>query len=307
MRRFKNILVVYGDHVGADDVLSRAIALAHANGAQLTLADVLSEQYATIAEVAERRKRLCRLVPAIEAEGITEIAVEVFVGTPFLKIIQQVLRAGHDLVITSADGGASLRRLYFGSTATHLMRKCPCPVWIIKPNHPHPYANILACIDPKTNEGSGNELDEKILELATSLAVTNGAKLHIVHAWEVEGEDRDTVKSEVHDYMRDSILQKHEALHRSRVDQLLANYPLATIRHHVHMPRATPQRAILDLVETQDIDLIVMGTVSRIGIAGLLIGNAAETFLSVVQCGVFTVKPKGFITPVILEKVMENT
>lgn len=307
MHRFKNILAVYGDHVGADDVLSRAVALAQANDARLTLVDVLPEKYATGAALAERQKRLGRLVPSIEVEGVRKIAVEVFVGTGFLKIIQQVLRANHDLVVASADDGAYLRSLYFGSTATHLMRKCPCPVWIIKPNQPHRYANILACIDPKTNQGSGNELDEKILDLATSLAVTNFAKLHIVHAWEVEGKDRDTVRSEVPNDVLMSILAKHEALHRARVDQLLSGYALAAIEHEVHMPRATPQRAILELVDMHDVDLIVMGTVSRTGIAGLIIGNAAESILSVVHCGVFTVKPKGFITPVTLEPVMQNT
>ena len=307
MRRFKNILAVYGDNIGADDVLSRAVALAPANGARLTLVDALPQRYATLAELAERRKRLARLVPAVETEGVKELSVEVFVGIPFLNIIQQVLRADHDLVIASADGGVSLRNLHFGSTATHLMRKCPCPVWIVKPGQSDQYSSILAGIDPKTNEHSGNELDQKILDLATSLALTNDAELHIVHAWEVDGKDRDTVSSEVRDETRKSILLKHEALHRDRVDELLASYPLATIRHQVHMPRATPQRAILDLVDTHDIDLIVMGTVSRTGIAGLIIGNAAEMILSVVKCGVFTVKPKGFITPVILEQEMENT
>ncbi len=298
MHRFKNILAVYGDHVGADDVLGHAVALARANGARLTLIDVLPEQYATDAELAERRKRLDRLVPSIESEGVGPVAAEVHVGIAFLKIIKRVLGAGHDLVIASADDGAGLRRLYFGSTATHLMRKCPCPVWIIKPDQPHRYANILACIDPKTNEGSGNELDEKILDLATSLAAANAATLHVVHAWEVEGKDRDTVRSEIQNATLEAILAKHEALHRSRVDRLLARYASRGIELHVHMPRATPQRAILELVEAQNVDLIVMGTVSRTGIAGLLIGNAAESILSVVHCGVFTVKPKGFVTPV---------
>lgn len=307
MHRFKNILAVYGDHVGADDVLSQAVALARVNGARLTLIDVLPEQYATDAELAERRKRLGRLAPSIEAEGVGAVAVEAFIGTAFLTIIKRVLSANHDLVIASANDGPSLRRFYFGSTATHLMRKCPCPVWIIKPNQPHRFANILACIDPKTNEGSGNELDEKILDLATSLAASNAAKLHIVHAWEVEGKDRDTVRSEVHDDTLKSILARHEAFHRGRVDRLLAKYSLGALQFQVHMPRATPQRAILELVETHDIDLIVMGTVSRTGIAGLIIGNAAESILGVVHCGVFTVKPKGFVTPVVLDPVLENS
>jgi len=307
MHRFKNILAVYGDHVGADDVLSRSVVLARANDARLTIIEVLPVKYTTKAAVTERKKLLNRLVPTIELEGVTDIAVKVCVGEPFLEIIRQVLRTKHDLVMASAEGGSPLRSFYFGSTATHLMRKCPCPVWIVKPNYPHRYANILACIDPKSSKESGNELDEKILDLATSLALTNASNLHVVHAWEVEGEDRDALSSELHNETYVSILRKHEALHLSRVNEILAGYPIATINHHIYTPRGTPQCAILDLVELYDIDLIVMGTVRRTGIAGLIIGNNAETILSVVQCGVFTVKPMGFVTPVILEKVLERS
>ena len=146
-----------------------------------------------------------------------------------------------------------------------------------------------------------NELDKKILDLATSLAVSNDADLHVVHAWEVEGKDRDTLASEIRDETRSTILLRHENEHRVQVDELLAPYPLATLRHHVHMPRALPQRGIVETVENHDIDLIVMGTISRTGISGMFIGNAAENVLSAVRCGMLTVKPEGFVTPVMLE------
>jgi nucleotide-binding universal stress UspA family protein len=41
-----------------------------------------------------------------------------------------------------------------------------------------------------------------------------------------------------------------------------------------------------------------MGTVSRTGIRGLIIGNTAETILRSVRCSVLAVKPEGFVTPV---------
>ena len=71
--------------------------------------------------------------------------------------------------------------------------------------------------------------------------------------------------------------------------------------HRLHMPRGMPQRVIVELVDQHNVDLIVMGTVSRTGIPGLIIGNAAETVLSVVRCGVLTVKPEGFVSPVTIE------
>jgi len=47
-----------------------------------------------------------------------------------------------------------------------------------------------------------------------------------------------------------------------------------------------------------DIDLIVMGTVCRTGIAGFLIGGTTETILHEVDCSVLAVKTKDFGSPV---------
>jgi nucleotide-binding universal stress UspA family protein len=45
------------------------------------------------------------------------------------------------------------------------------------------------------------------------------------------------------------------------------------------------------------VDLVVMGTVARTGIAGLFIGNTAETILEQLQCSVLAVNPLGFVSP----------
>jgi len=52
------------------------------------------------------------------------------------------------------------------------------------------------------------------------------------------------------------------------------------------------------IVKSQEIDLLVMGTVCRTGIAGFFIGNTAEMILDEVDCSVLTLKPNGFVSPV---------
>ncbi|ABM21246.1 MAG: universal stress protein [Gammaproteobacteria bacterium] len=52
------------------------------------------------------------------------------------------------------------------------------------------------------------------------------------------------------------------------------------------------------MVENYDIDLIVMGTVGRVGIPGLIIGNTAESILEQAKCSVLAIKPEGFKTPI---------
>ena len=59
-----------------------------------------------------------------------------------------------------------------------------------------------------------------------------------------------------------------------------------------------PQLVIPEFVVAAGIDVLVMGTVARGGLSGLLIGNTAERVLRKLPCSVLTVKPDGFVSPV---------
>ena len=62
--------------------------------------------------------------------------------------------------------------------------------------------------------------------------------------------------------------------------------------------RGRPEDVIPEFVVAEGIDLMVMGTVARAGVAGMLIGNTAERVLRKLPCSVLTVKPDGFVSPV---------
>jgi hypothetical protein len=57
--------------------------------------------------------------------------LDILMGTTFLEVIRVVLRNSHDLVIKIAENPNYLKRL-FGSDDMHLLRKCPCPIWLMK-------------------------------------------------------------------------------------------------------------------------------------------------------------------------------
>jgi universal stress protein E len=62
--------------------------------------------------------------------------------------------------------------------------------------------------------------------------------------------------------------------------------------------RGKPDDVILDFVGAEGVDILVIGTVARGGIPGLLIGNTAERVLSKLRCSVLTMKPDNFVSPV---------
>ena len=59
-----------------------------------------------------------------------EIDIKILIGKPFLEIVREVLNNGHDLVIKTAQTAGLYARV-FGNSDIDLLRKCPCPVWLV--------------------------------------------------------------------------------------------------------------------------------------------------------------------------------
>jgi universal stress protein E len=72
------------------------------------------------------------------------------------------------------------------------------------------------------------------------------------------------------------------------------------VKPQLRLVKGLARRAIPDLAEDLGVELIVMGTVAHTGIAGILIGNTAETILNRIDCSVMAIKPGDFATPVTL-------
>lgn len=57
--------------------------------------------------------------------------------------------------------------------------------------------------------------------------------------------------------------------------------------------------ALGEIIAKKKPDIVVMGTVARTGLPGLLIGNTAENVLRRIKCSILAVKLRGFISPVV--------
>jgi nucleotide-binding universal stress UspA family protein len=320
MKRFKDILYYTDASEGGGSALERAAELALRNRGRLTVLGVLERlprdlqmlvpvtPPADLQELAiqDLRQRLAKLVKPVRQKGL-HLNIETLIGTPFLEIIRAVLAQQHDLVMLTTEGTGPKQPL-LGSTSLHLMRKCPCPVWVIKPGPHRRFKRILAAVNPDPYDEEHRGVNATIMELATSLARLEGSELRIVHAWDVQGEN---VLRHWHKHLPaadvDRIVRDTEATHQLWLNELLAKHPLTGIPHNVHLLRGEPAAVITDLAAKRGIDLIVMGTVGRTGIPGFLIGNTAETVLRQVNCSVLAVKPEGFVTPVKLSSTEVRT
>jgi nucleotide-binding universal stress UspA family protein len=205
-----------------------------------------------------------------------------------------------------AEHNIGLRTRVFGSTSLHLMRKCPCPVWVIKREQRRKFAKVLIAIDPvidpeEDTEASRDALNIMLLEIGSSLARSEGSELHIFHAWSVLYEKLMQYRAGISTEEIEALRHKTKQSHQQIVDELVGEYAPDVPKNNIHVRRGEAGKLIPKIIQDREIELIVMGTVGRTGISGLLIGNTAEKILNNVDCSVFTVKPDGFISPVQLD------
>ena len=295
MKRFKSILFCASGTSSSDAALRRVEALAAKNEALLHVVDVLSRpgepkriagrcSETQEAAVTARLRELEILVMPAGRRGVA-VQAEVLKGRPSIEIIRAVMRNKHDLVVLNAEDEAGSPGQPLGRTALSLLRDCPCPVWVINREEHGPHRRVLAALDAGEDWSGQQQESLRVLELAASVAESDGSELRIVYSlahWTSNGVVR---------WPKDALIS-----HRHRLDELLARCDLSRVRHDVRLEREATAEVVAALCE--DVDVLVMGTVWRSGPAGVLIADVATEALARVDCSVLAVKPKGFITPI---------
>ncbi len=303
MELFKRILVDIDADAIAHPALERAVTLARATGATLTVTDVMAvSPYERLylpgaleEDLLERRRgRLRSIVAAIR--GVTADA-KLMVGRTATVLIQEVIRSNHDLLMRSHsrdDAGAVAKE--FGAVDMELLRKCPCAVMLVRHGSIAPHPRIAAAVNASVVDEVEQSLNRKIAASAMHLAERLGGAPMFLNAWAPFGErmiqthaSEDAFASYV-DEARTRAAADLRALAQS-LDGAYARVPMI-------QRRGKPEAVIPDFVIAEGIDILVMGTVARGGIPGLLIGNTAERVLRKVTCSVLAMKPDGFVSPV---------
>ena len=126
------------------------------------------------------------------------------------------------------------------------------------------------------------------LEYARNVATQFGASLHLLHV--VEDPYRSAYAAEVYipevEGLRDELVSN--AI--SRLEDRLYQRDVTELRVKADAVIGTPAWSIVEYAAANGIDLIVMGTHGRGGMAHLLMGSVAERVVRTAPCPVLTVR-----------------
>jgi nucleotide-binding universal stress UspA family protein len=310
MKRFSNILFILdGITEQQAQVMSIVQNLARRNNASVRIVKLLEETIIDNVgkQFSDRIKGLIdleyrhatqELEQALANPGWQGLSVdgELLLGKDFITVIRKVLEEEHDLVVKARSNIEPTDQF-----AMRLFRKCPCPVWIINAACKHRFKNIIGAVDLGITEKENWQLNKKIIELTHSLASIEQGEAYIVHAWHLEYEkSMRGPRFRVDDKEIEEMKQELVASRSSILSQLFDEADITIDADHIHLVEGPPGTVIREKLQQLQGDVLIMGTVARTGLPGLLLGNKAEEVLSQVQCTVLAVKPNGFMSPVTL-------
>lgn len=291
------VKMITGDHVATAKAIGRQVGIGGDDGAITGIELEKLDESAFHKAVAETD--VYALATPIRKQGI-DVTTKVLSGRTSFSIIHEVTRSGHDLVVRVSKGAHSGRTGFFGTTSMRLLRKCPCAVWLVRPEAESRFGRVLAAIDPAPNDIIRDVMNNTVMDLATSVVKYEQGEMHVVHAWELFGEH--LMKSRYKPGELAEAKRNAEAKVAAALDRSLSPYELTHDNERVHLvcDELGPGHAISKLANREQIDLIVMGTIARTGLTGALLGNTAEKVLDRIECSVLAIKPDGFVSPVSL-------
>jgi universal stress protein E len=177
-----------------------------------------------------------------------------------------------------------------------LLRKCPCAVMLVRHGSVVQHPRVAAAVNVSTVDEAERALNVKIATAALQLADFVGGSATLLHAWSPFAERMIRI------HAPDDAFAAYVDEARTRAAADLGKLTQSLSSQFARVPmtqrRGKPDEVILQFVAAEGIDILVMGTVARGGIPGLLFGNTAERVLSKLRCSVLTVKPDHFVSPV---------
>jgi nucleotide-binding universal stress UspA family protein len=175
-----------------------------------------------------------------------------------------------------------------GSTALKLLRKCPCPVWVTPRRYIRGPKVVLSA-------AGFHGLTPQILELSRRTVEVAGGDWHVVHCMEYPEEAAMRLRKEPPEVLA-AYHAEAQKVAWERLHALCDGY--TDPKPRLWLAEGQPDEQVVKASQELGADVVVMGTVGRVGVPGFIIGNTAGKILQVVDCSVLAVKPEGFVSPV---------
>ena len=290
MGQYQRLLLIADQTLQQSPALLRAVALAKVSGAVLDIRAFVEpvpvvhlwEEKTDDAGYQRYMRRYRRWVSdeveLLGGQGL-DVSVEVvFTTHPLLDILKTVEELKPDLLVKDVTLEPVLKRVFITPLDCHLLRECPVPVHLVNQARyslPH---RVVAAVDPFDPSTQISGLNDTIIQTANALALQCDAPLHLLYAYDLSPAFNADSPLVGGGWGVDFIEELRQSLHQAFVT-LADRHGVPPERRHFVMGLPVP--VISEFVEQYLADVVVMGTVHRVGIDRLIGSNTERALYSV--------------------------
>ena len=315
MQNVSKILAVIDPTVQDQPAMRRAAWLASATGAELELLVCFYNEYlsgdslfdspslekARAEIMGIQSQHLEELAEPMRKDGIKVTTAAIWDHPLHDGIVRHAVTSGADIVVKDTHHHSAVARALLTNTDWNLIRSCPMPLWLVKPNVFGDAPAFIAAIDPMNEHDKPAALDDQILQLCKMLTDRVGGDVHAFHSYDPRIA---VATATANAYIPvslplDEIEQQMHEDHQKRFGEITSFHGLDDDK--AHLVSGLTHEELPLLAEKLDAAVVVMGAVSRNRWKRLFIGATAERTMEHLPCDLLIVKPDWFRTPVDME------
>lgn len=167
----------------------------------------------------------------------------------------------------------------------HLIRELPCPILIAAPHKWKSKPTILATLDVEKTDAVQARINEDVLTWSKLWSDNTGNCIKCCYTIPVSEvlEDMDIVSAK-------AVKNKHEPIATKKMIDLLDTVDLKN--SETHITTGNPAKEIPSYANKIKADLVIMGSIGRKGVEGMLLGNTAEKILHHLHTDTLIIRPR---------------
>jgi len=315
MKNIKKILAVVDPTVADQPAVHRAAWLAKHSDAELELLVCYYNEYlsgdrlfdspslekARDEVIQSHEKHLEALAEPLRGGGIVVKTSAIWDHPLYEGVVRHAIESGSDIVLKDTHHHSAVTRALLTNTDWNLIRTCPIPLWLVKPQEIAEKAVFIAAIDPMHQHDKPAALDDEILHVSKALADDVGGDVHAFHAYDPRIA---VATATANAYIPvslpfDEIEQQMHEDHEKRFTEITEFHKIADT--HAHLVAGLTHEELPRIADKLKADVVVMGAVARNRWKRLFIGATAERTLEDLPCDLLIIKPDWFQTPVGLD------
>ncbi|OTA19941.1 universal stress protein F [Xenorhabdus beddingii] len=313
MANYQNLLVAIDPNQDDQPALRRAVYIVQRNGGRikafLPIYD-LSYEMTTLLSPEERNamrkgvigQRVAWIKQQAHYYLESGIDIEIKVvwhNRPYEAIIQEVITGNHDLLLKMAHQHSRLESMIFTPLDLHLLRKCPCPVWMVKDQVWPENGSVVVAVNLSNEETYHSELNLKLVQETQDLAnrIVKEPLIHLVSAYPVAPLN---IATELPNFDPSVYNQALRGQHLIAMKALRQKFYIDEPHTHVH--EGIPEKIIPEVCDELNAGVVVLGILGRTGLSAAFLGNTAEQVINQLKCDLLAIKPDGFVCPIKIDE-----